>query len=135
MPVLVLIAYGKYKFIIVYIYNTSIKLSFRAYPVNKVNGANMGPIWDRQDPGGSHFGPINLAIWVGYEPCVVVFNKHSLIIIPVTTNRSPAPISIQLLDNDCRCLFQWDQRGMIDIGALIATRGLYRSIDNAPAII
>ena len=24
----------------------------------------MGPIWGRQDPGGPHAGPMNLAIWV-----------------------------------------------------------------------
>ena len=24
----------------------------------------MGPIWGRQDPGGPHVGPMNLAIWV-----------------------------------------------------------------------
>ena len=28
-----------------------------------VNGANMGPIWGRQDPGGPHDGPMNFAIW------------------------------------------------------------------------
>ena len=32
-------------------------------PDSKVNGANMGPIWGRQDPGGPHVGPMNLAIW------------------------------------------------------------------------
>ena len=32
-------------------------------PDIKVPGANMGPIWVRQDPGGSHVGPMNLAIW------------------------------------------------------------------------
>ena len=32
-------------------------------PDCKVYGANMGPIWGRQDPGGPHVGPINLAIW------------------------------------------------------------------------
>ena len=26
-------------------------------------GANMGPIWDRQDPGGPHVGSMNFAIW------------------------------------------------------------------------
>ena len=26
-------------------------------------GANMGPIWNRQDPGGPHVGPMNFAIW------------------------------------------------------------------------
>ena len=30
------------------------------YPDSKVHGANMGPIWGRQDPGGSHVGPMNL---------------------------------------------------------------------------
>ena len=35
-------------------------------PDSKVHGANMGPIWGRQDPGGPHVGPMNLAIWVEY---------------------------------------------------------------------
>ena len=34
-------------------------------PDIKVHEANMGPIWGRQDPGGPHVGPMNLAIWVG----------------------------------------------------------------------
>ena len=32
-------------------------------PDSKVYGANMGLIWGRQDPGGPHVGPMNLAIW------------------------------------------------------------------------
>ena len=32
-------------------------------PESKVHGANMGPIWDRQGPGGPHVGPMNFAIW------------------------------------------------------------------------
>ena len=43
-------------------------------PNSKVRGANMGPIWDRQDPGGPHVGPMNLAIWhiqqVSLSSCV-----------------------------------------------------------------
>ena len=35
-----------------------------AYPDSKVHGTNMGPIWGRQDPGGSHVGPTKFAIWV-----------------------------------------------------------------------
>ena len=35
-----------------------------SFPDNKVHGANMGPIWGRQDPGGPHVGPMNFAIWV-----------------------------------------------------------------------
>ena len=32
-------------------------------PDSKVRGANMGPIWGRQDPGGPHVGPTNFVIW------------------------------------------------------------------------
>ena len=34
-------------------------------PDSKVYGANMGPNWGRQDPGGSHIGPMIFAIWGG----------------------------------------------------------------------
>ena len=32
-------------------------------PDGKIHGADMGPIWGRQDPGGPHVGPMNLALW------------------------------------------------------------------------
>ena len=32
--------------------------------IAKFIGANMGPTWGQQDPGGSHVGPMNLAIWL-----------------------------------------------------------------------
>ena len=32
-------------------------------PDSKVHGANVGPIWGRQDPDGPHVGPMNLAIY------------------------------------------------------------------------
>ena len=38
-------------------------LLLRVHPDSKVHGANMGPIWGRQDPGGPHVGPMNFAIW------------------------------------------------------------------------
>ena len=44
--------------------NTDWTLKGRTYPDNKVQGANMGPMWGRQDPGGPHVGPMNLAIRV-----------------------------------------------------------------------
>ena len=34
-------------------------------PDSKFHGANMGPIWGRQDPGGPHVGPMNFVIWEG----------------------------------------------------------------------
>ena len=36
---------------------------FRSLPDSKIHGANMGPSWGRQDPGGPHVGPMKLAIW------------------------------------------------------------------------
>ena len=32
-------------------------------PDSKVHGANIGPIWGRQDPGGPHVDPMNFGIW------------------------------------------------------------------------
>ena len=41
------------------------QLAFAYLPlIAKVHGANMGPSWGRQDPGGPHFDLMNFAIWV-----------------------------------------------------------------------
>ena len=40
-----------------------------SYSDSKVHGANMGPIWGRQDPGGSHVGAMNFVIWA--YPCCI----------------------------------------------------------------
>ena len=40
-------------------------------PDSKVHGVNMGPIWGRQDPGGPHVGPMNLAIRAG-QLCAIL---------------------------------------------------------------
>ena len=44
--------------------HTAISSILISYPDSKLHGANMGPIWGRQDPGGPHVGPVNLTIWV-----------------------------------------------------------------------
>ena len=36
-------------------------------PDSNIHGANIGPIWGRQDPGGPHVGLMNLAILVKNE--------------------------------------------------------------------
>ena len=38
-------------------------LQNHAIPNDEVRGANMGPIWGRQDPGWPLAGPMNFAIW------------------------------------------------------------------------
>ena len=42
-------------------------MAWYVIPDSKVYGASMGPIWGRQDPGGPHVGPMNIAIWDGWE--------------------------------------------------------------------
>ena len=44
-----------------------IETKSRTDPDSKVHGANMGPIWGRQDPGGPHVGPMNFTI-VHWKP-------------------------------------------------------------------
>ena len=46
-------------------------------PDSKIYVANMEPAWGRQDPGESHVGHMNLAIWgviltqcIKYESCL-----------------------------------------------------------------
>ena len=39
-----------------------------AIPDKKVYGANMGTTWGRQDPGGPHVSPMNLATWYVATP-------------------------------------------------------------------
>ena len=51
-----------------------IGLSHETIPDSKVHGANMGPIWGRQDPGERHVGPMSLASWdaMHYMYCYVL---------------------------------------------------------------
>ena len=51
---------------------------FVTFLESKVHGANMGPIWDRQDPGGPHVGPMNLTIWVDGLDDVIPNNCRDL---------------------------------------------------------
>ena len=43
--------------------NTLGFIRWKGNPESKVHGANMGPIWGRQVPGGSHIGPVNFVLW------------------------------------------------------------------------
>ena len=57
------------------------------YPVNKVHGANMVPIWGRQDPGGPHVDPMNLAIW--HLRYFTQFRDHPWHLFPVIIGSFP----------------------------------------------
>ena len=44
--------------------NGNMKLDHRQTDLDsKVHGANLGPIWGRQDLGGPHVGPMNFTVW------------------------------------------------------------------------
>ena len=43
--------------------NSNYGIAIGDHTDSKVHGANMGPIWGQQDPGGPHGGPMNFAIW------------------------------------------------------------------------
>ena len=60
------------------------------FPDSKVHGANMGPIWGREDPGGPHVGPMNFAIWV-VVLCKIYSYVHSIhaFVACAITNMSP----------------------------------------------
>ena len=45
----------------IHIFNIDSLLS-EVIPESKIHGANVGPTWGRQDPGGPHVGHANLAI-------------------------------------------------------------------------
>ena len=49
---------------------------FSNIPNSKVHGANMGPIWGRQDPGGPHVCPMNFAIWDGLPLIPTWISNH-----------------------------------------------------------
>ena len=69
-------------------------------PDSKIHGANMGPIWGRQDPGGPHVGPMNFAYWdVGENgPSFSSHNKEDcyivIMIVSTSINRVPYGVFI-----------------------------------------
>ena len=78
-------------------------------PDSKVRGANMGPIWGRQDPGGPHVGPMNFAIWVNF-----LFN----ILTRIRTMKTP---SLALCDGNDTCinkLIIWTNVDLLSIAPL-----------------
>ena len=54
------------------------------HPDSKGHGANMGPTWGRQDPGGPHVGPVNLvALWVASSTYDDIFAYMAYMVMTV----------------------------------------------------
>ena len=68
---------GTYGFICLFLYWEQYMCSKcdNTSPDRKVRGANMGPIWGRQDPCGPHVGPMNLAIGEVHDIFVITYEN------------------------------------------------------------
>ena len=59
------IMWGAHRIINIKVFlRAALAVGFFPFSDSKVHGANMGPIWGRQDPGGPHVDPMIFAIWV-----------------------------------------------------------------------
>ena len=65
-------------------------------PDSNVHGANMGPIWGQQDPGGPHVGPMNFAIWEIKWLNTETFVLQSHEIVPFHKDFSPSGEQFEL---------------------------------------
>ena len=91
-------------------------------PESKVHGANMGPIWGRQDPGGLHLGSMNFAIWAGLKVLYTLIATHySDAIVSAMTLQV---ISVSIL---CSTVYSGaDQRKHQSSASLAFVRGINR---------
>ena len=85
----------------------------RSFPDSKVHGANMGPIWGRQNPGEHHVGPMNFAIRVcmaascsylfkwyfPYRPCY--YGIYSVALWVISVFLSQIYLNFRTLDMIC----------------------------------
>ena len=69
-------------------------------PDSKVHGANMGPIWGRQDLGGPHVGHMNFAIWDG-----LIMDKQ-----PIHQSRGILQTTIHFDNHSCPGEFQGNSK-------------------------
>ena len=72
-------------YFVVKLLNSFAVISLLRYHDRKFYEVNMGPTWGRQDPGGPHVGPVNLAFWVYLENKVflwIPFTKDSISHLP-----------------------------------------------------
>ena len=61
-------------------------VSQSCFPNSKVYGANVGPTWGRQDPGGPQVGHMNYAIWVHMmDSCRIPLTEANMTIADDTT--------------------------------------------------
>ena len=80
--------------------NHSCEYKLLISPDSKVHGADMGPIWGRQDPGGPHVGSMNFAIWVTTKTTntnTSTITLPSALSYPLSLSILPSFLSLSLL--------------------------------------
>ena len=94
----------------------------RMFHDSKVHGANMGPVWGRQDPGGPHAGPMNFAIWVAKDRAEII------IIAPIWPTQTWFTAALKMLIDCprilpalCLTLPPWWRHQMEILSALLAS--------------
>ena len=77
-----------------------------SYPHSKVHGANMGPIWGRQDPGGTHVGTVSFFTWVSFLGFSMDCPHKFLSVIAEVQSKQPAHMVIIKSNNRYRIRLQ-----------------------------
>ena len=90
------------------VYRAWISVFTDSTPDSKIHWANMGPIWGRQDPGGSHVGPMNLALW----DSVILDYRNIILKVQFSTASFQPPCWIK-----CWCIRELRMDEKVSIGS------------------
>ena len=101
---------------------------------SNVHGANMGPIWGRQEPGGPHVGPMNFTIWVitwirlasTFLSCNWFVHYNDVIMGAIASQITSLTIVYSTVYSDA------DQRKRQSSASLAFERGIRRGPVNSP---
>ena len=94
-------------------------------PDSEARGAYMGPTWGRQDPGGSHVGPMNFAIRAIFRvtDSPLAVQRDCGIVCQVSLVFCPMELQFVFL------LARWWRRFS---ASLILYKGIHQSLVNSP---
>ena len=97
----------------------------RNAPDSKVHGANMGPIWGRQDPGGPHVGTMNFAIWGFLSLTEFISRIVTPLLIGWAHTQNDLCIVINMFATIGRQSLKWGHRSMRMLGKVSCRWTIY----------
>ena len=74
-----------------------------SFPDSKYHGADIGPIWGRQDPDGPHVGHMNFAIWVvvrNWKILTLLYWHHHTVCLFLCVHIHTCMMLFQVSDSD-----------------------------------